>query len=184
MKKVLFINASPTVGGNNDALIETAMRAALADGAECSYVKFREKAVGHCQACYGCAATGVCVQKDDYAEILALAHEAEGVVLAVPIYYNCMASQALTLIDRLCCTFACKNYKLGPKKKVAFMLTCTGSDVDEMTRHVRNITTLPSVARAITAERIEIFTGCGNDTCRTDAAYQERAKAVGTWLSE
>lgn len=184
MKKILFINASPTVGGNNDALIEAAMQAAAAAGAACSEVKFREKTVGHCQACYGCAATGVCVQDDDYKDILALAHEAEGIVLAAPIYYNCMASQALTLIDRLCCTFACKDYKLGPQKKVAFMLTCTGSDVEEMTRHVRNITTLPSVARTIRAEKIEIFTGCGNTTCRDNPDYQARAKAVGAWLTD
>lgn len=184
MKKLLFVNASPTVGGNNDALIETAMQAARANGAECSEVKFREKNIHHCQGCYGCAADGVCVQQDDYPALLALAHEADGIVLAAPIYYNCMASQALTMIDRLCCTFACRSYQLGPKKKVAVLLTCTGSDPEEMMRHVRNITTLPSVARTICGEQIEIFTDCGDTTCRDRADYRSRAEAVGRWLAE
>ena len=39
---------------------------------------------------------------------------------------KCAAAQALTVVNRLCCTFACKTYQIGPKKRVGVMLTRTG----------------------------------------------------------
>ena len=185
MKKILFLTTSPVVGGNGDVLISAAMSEAQKAGVQMDLVNIREKKIGFCKACYGCRSTGVCVQKDDFQDILALAHEADAIVCAAPIYYNCMAAQMLTVINRLCCTFACKSYKLGPKKKVAFMLTCTGSEVEEMTRHVRNITTLPSIARAIAGEKIEVFTKCASgDTCAQSEDYLARAVEIGQWAAE
>ena len=97
-------------------------------------IHVREKRIGFCRACYGCAQTGVCVQEDDFMDILHRAHEADGIIAEAPIYYNCMAAQMLTVINRLCCTFACKTYQNGPKKKVGIFLTCTGSEPEEMKR--------------------------------------------------
>lgn len=185
MRKILFVTTSPTVGGNGDALIEAALDAALAQGAQVERVDLRNYEIGHCKACYGCAATGVCVQQDDFAPLLKKLHEADGVVLSAPIYYNCMASQAIVAIDRLCCTFACKSYQVGPKKRVAFLLTCTGSEPEEMRRHVRNILTLPSLNRAIEDFRTEVFTGCGGAaTCSQSREYMALARAVGEWTAE
>lgn len=125
------------------------------------------------------------MQKDDFPAVLALAHEAGAIVCSAPIYYNCIAAQMLTVVNRLCCTFACKTYPLGPKKKVAFMLTCTGSEVEEMTRHVRNITTLPSIARTIEGEKIEVFTRCVSDgTCAAKEESLARARGIGNWAAE
>lgn len=184
MKNVLFITTSPTVGGNGDTLIHAAMEAASEHGAAVHLIHFREKEVGFCQACYGCAETGVCVQKDDFAGILAAAHDADAIVAEAPIYYNCMAAQMMTLINRLCCTFACKAYPLGPQKRVAFLLTCTGSDEEEMKRHVRNITTLPSIARTISDTRTEVFDHCeASTTCAETPAYLNRAKDIGRWAA-
>ncbi len=185
MRKILFLTTSPTAGGNGDTLISAAMKEAQKAGAQVELVHIREKNIGFCKACYGCRETGVCVQKDDFPAILALAHEADAIVCSAPIYYNCMAAQMLTVINRLCCTFACKAYQLGPKKKVAFMLTCTGSEVEEMTRHVRNITTLPSIARTIEGEKIEVFTRCvSDDTCAKTEEYLARAREIGSWAAE
>ena len=182
MKKALFITATPTVGGNGDTLLEVAAAEATGHGAEVHTINVREKNINYCKACYGCAKTGVCVQKDDFTEILALIHEADAVIAEAPIYYNCMAAQMLTVINRLCCTFACKTYKLGEKKRVGIMLTCTGSEVDEMKRHVRNITTLPSISRAISEERIEVFTNCNTKTtCKNMDQYLQMARDIGAW---
>ena len=164
MKKILFLTTSPTPGGNGDALISAAMEEAQKAGAQVELVHIREKNIGFCKA---------------------LAHEAGAIVCSAPIYYNCMAAQMLTVVNRLCCTFACKTYPLGPKKKVAFMLTCTGSEVEEMTRHVRNITTLPSIARTIEGEKIEVFTRCVSDgTCAAKEESLARARGIGNWAAE
>jgi len=185
MRNVLFITSTPTVGGNGDALISAAMAEAEKNGAQVHHVKLREKHIGFCKACYGCAKTGACVQKDDFADILTILHLVDAVVVEAPIYYNCMAAQMMTAINRLCCTFACKSYQLGPKKKVAFLLTCTGSEVEEMKRHVRNITTLPSISRAIKEDRTEVFTDCiAKTTCAESEEYLSRARAIGAWAAE
>lgn len=185
MKKILFLTTTPTAGGNGDALIEAARKAAEEGGAKAELVHIREKKIGFCQACYGCAETGVCVQDDDFMDILRLAHEAGGIIAEAPIYYNCMAAQMMTVINRLCCTFACKTYQVGPKKKVGIMLTCTGSEPEEMKRHVRNILTLPSVNRAISEYRTEVFTKCDSKSaCRENTEYLERAEALGHWAAE
>ena len=185
MKNIFFLTTTPTVGGNGDALMEAAMSAAQDAGAEIHHILVRNKQISFCKGCYSCAATGECVQRDGFQEILARLHEAEAVMIEAPIYYNCAAAQALTVVNRLCCTFACKSYQLGPKKKVGVMLTCTGSDVKEMKRHIRNITTLPSVHRAISDERIEVFTGCSSaSTCRDTPDYLRRARELGRWAAE
>lgn len=182
MKKILFLTASPTVGGNGDALMEAAMAEAEMLGAETTRVDIRDRKINFCKACYGCSDSGVCVQQDDFMEILRLAHEADAIIAEAPIYYNCMAAQMLTAVNRLCCTFACKSYQIGPKKKVGILLTCTGSDVDEMKRHVSNILTLPSVSRAITEYRTEVFTNCvSGSTCHDTPEYLKRAKEIARW---
>lgn len=182
MKNILCLTTTPTVGGNGDALIFAAMEAAKEQGANIHLVHIREKQIGFCQACYGCAKTGVCVQKDDFMDILGLIHDADAIIAEAPIYYNCMAAQMMTAISRLCCTFACKTYQIGPKKRVGIFLTCTGSEPEEMKRHVRNILTLPSVSRAISEYRTEVFTQCVSDsTCHDRADYLNRAKEVARW---
>lgn len=126
--------------------------------------------------------TGVCVQKDDFMDILCLAHEADAIIAEAPIYYNCMAAQMMTVINRLCCTFACKTYHVGPKKRVGMFLTCTGSEPEEMKRHVKNILTLPSVSRAISQYRTEVFTQCVSDSiCHDRPDYLERARKIVRW---
>lgn len=185
MKKILFITTTPTVGGNGDALIEAAMEASKKQDVKVERVDIRDLVINPCKACYGCAKTGICVQKDDFSNVLSLIHEADGIVAEAPIYYNCMAAQALLVIDRLCCTFAYKDYKIGSKKKVAVMLTCTGSDVEEMKRHVKNILTLPSVSRAIAEYKTEVFTNCVSaSVCRDSVSHLNSARRIGEWASQ
>lgn len=182
-KKVLFLTASPTVGGNGDALMQAAEEAAKDCRAEIQRMDIRNLNIHPCKGCYGCAKTGVCVQKGDMASVLAALHECDGLIAEAPVYYNCMAAQALLVIDRLCCTFACKNYPLGPKKKIGVFLTCTGSDEAEMKHHVQLIVDLPSVQRSVEAERTEVFTGCGGkDTCKNNPTYLERASEIARWV--
>ena len=185
MKNILFLTTSPTVGGNGDALIGAAIEEAEAHGVKVHIIHTREKKIGFCRACYGCAETGVCVQKDDFMDILCLAHEADAIIAEAPIYYNCMAAQMMTVINRLCCTFACKTYHVGLKKRVGMFLTCTGSEPEEMKRHVKNILTLPSVSRAISQYRTEVFTQCVSDSiCHDRPDYLERALKIVRWAVE
>lgn len=185
MKKILFITTTPTVDGNGDAIINEGMITAEIAGAEVKRINIREKNINFCKACYGCKNTGICVQRDDFFDVLKHLHEADGIIVEAPVYYNCMAAQALTVINRLCCTFAYPEYKIGLKKKIGIFLTCTGSSVDEMERHVGNIMTLPSISRSIAAYRTIVFNQCvEKDTCKQSPQYMEIVHNTTQWVCE
>ena len=74
MKNVLLLTTTPTVGGNGDVLIAAAMEEAKEHGAKVQLIHIREKQIGFCRACYGCAMTGVCVQKEGKVRAIGLSN--------------------------------------------------------------------------------------------------------------
>lgn len=184
MKKILFITTTPTAGGNGDTLISAALKEAEKNGAETVRVDIRKKKIEICNVCNQCRDTGTCIKKDDFNDILALAHDCDGIIMEAPIYYNCMAAQAIVLIDRLYCTYG-SPYKLGKKKKVGVFLTCTGSDEKEMEHHVELILNLESIQRSVSEYKVDIFTNCISPTTSLESEeYLKRAQEMGKWLSE
>lgn len=183
MKKFLFITASPTIHGNGDALISKAMCIAAKNSAEVKRIDLWKLEIHTCNACYACKNTGKCVQKDDFMDALALVHEADVIIAESPVYYNCMSAQAMTFINRFCCTFAYPEYEVGPKKKVVVLLTCVGSNEKDLKQYVQGILTLPSLARGIVAFRTEVFDGCASkDTCKNSKVYLDRVDEIVQWV--
>ena len=99
-KKVLILSASPRKGGNSDLLCDQFAKGAEEAGHQVEKLRVQEKKIAPCLACYGCRNTGVCVQKDDMAEILEKMVKADVLVLATPVYFYSMDGQLKTLIDR------------------------------------------------------------------------------------
>ena len=99
-KKVLILSASPRKGGNSDLLCDQFAKGAEEAGHQVEKLRVQEKKIAPCLACYGCRNTGVCVQKDDMAEILEKMAKADVLVLATPVYFYSMDGQLKTLIDR------------------------------------------------------------------------------------
>ena len=56
--------------------------------------------IGYCTGCGVCNTTHACVQKDDMAALLQKMADADGIVLATPVYFYTMDAQLKTLIDR------------------------------------------------------------------------------------
>lgn len=185
MKKIVILTASYILNGNGDTLTERFIREAEKKDPGVSIVRFdlRRMKIGYCHGCYACARTGECWQKDDFGQILKEGHEADGILAVSPIYYNMMAAPLITVINRLCSTFAYKDYAIGPRKKVGVFLTCSGSDPEEMKHHVENVVTLPSVHRWIRENRTEVFTHCKDkNTCRQNPSYLKRAENMADWF--
>ena len=103
-KKVLILSASPRKGGNSETLCAAFTRGAQESGHSVEMVRLHGRKMGFCTACYACKKTGVCVQKDDVAEILDKMAAADVIVLSTPVYFYQMNAQMKTLIDR---TMAC-----------------------------------------------------------------------------
>ena len=183
MKNIVLVSASPTRNGNGDALLEASKRMFESQDIKVHTFYIRDLNLHPCKACYGCAKTGVCVQNDDMKQILDALHECDGLIVESPIYYNHLSAQLHIVIDRLCCTFACKSYKVGPKKKIGVFLTCTGSNEKDMENHIDLLAELPSLKRSIQDIRTHVFTNCNTkDTCKNTEEYINIAQNIAMWM--
>lgn len=100
-KKVLILSGSPRKNGNSDILCDEFMKGALEAGNEVEKIRVAEKNIGYCRACYACRDTGVCVIKDDMAEVMQKMIDADVLVLASPVYFYSIDAQPKALIDRM-----------------------------------------------------------------------------------
>ena len=100
MKKVLILSGSPRKGGNSDTLCDEFMKGAIEAGNEVEKIFVAGKNIGYCKACYACKDTGVCVIKDDMAEVLQKMLDADIIVLSSPVYFYSISAQLKAVIDR------------------------------------------------------------------------------------
>ena len=101
MKKVLILAGSPRKNGNSAALCQEFARGAKEAGNEVEIIYLRDKKIGYCVACYYCKDhDGVCIIKDDMAEILDKMNAADIIVMASPVYFYSIDAQMKALIDR------------------------------------------------------------------------------------
>lgn len=114
---VLGIYGSPRKGGNTDVLLDAALEAAAAAGAEVERVYCRRLKMGGCLECGGCDETGQCVVDDGMQSVYPLIERADAVILSAPIFFYNVPAQAKSLIDRSQALWAKRLLEKGPAKK-------------------------------------------------------------------
>ena len=85
--KVLMINGSPRVGGNTSIALNEMVKVFEAEGVESEVVQVGNKAIRGCIACGSCRDNGKCVFDDVVNELVPKFKEADGLVIASPVYY-------------------------------------------------------------------------------------------------
>jgi multimeric flavodoxin WrbA len=100
MIRVLAIVGSPRIGGNTEILAGEALRAAAEEGAEIEMVRLAEREVKPCDACLTCRVTRDCRIKDGFQEVFDKMVEADGIILATPVYFGSATPQIMALLDR------------------------------------------------------------------------------------
>ena len=99
--KVLMINGSPRPNGNT-AMALAEMEAIFAqEGIAVETVQVGGKDIRGCIACGQCGKTGKCVFDDGVNEIAAAFENADGLVVASPVYYASANGTLNSLLDRL-----------------------------------------------------------------------------------
>lgn len=99
--KVLIINGSPHAKGNTSIAINEMVKIFEAEGVEVNVVQVGNKAIRGCVACGNCFKTGQCVFKDIVNETAPLFEEADGLVIASPVYYASANGTIISFLDRL-----------------------------------------------------------------------------------
>lgn len=95
-----MISGSPRIDGNSDVLCDQFIKGAKQAGHETDKINLSKKKLSPCFACYSCRNDGVCIQKDDMAEILEKLVSADIIVLSTPVYFYSMDAQMKMFIDR------------------------------------------------------------------------------------
>ena len=98
--KILAISGSPRLKGNTNYLVDQALREAARLGAQTEKVVLSQYKVNPCLGHDNCATFDSCKQKDDAGWILDKFCQADGVILATPVYYYNVSAQMKAFIDR------------------------------------------------------------------------------------
>ncbi len=122
--KVLGIMGSPRVKGNTDLLLAEALKGAQSRQAEVEKIAIDKMKITPCREYYGCLKDGNCVIRDDMDIIYPKLVEADGIIVASPMFFYGVTAQLKALIDRCQALWVRRNVlKTLPetKKKGAFI---------------------------------------------------------------
>ena len=101
MAKVLIINGSPRVGGNTSIALNEMVKVFEAEGVEAEVVQIGNKDIRGCIACDSCKKNGKCVFDDVVNELAPKFEEADGLVVASPVYFASANATLIACLDRL-----------------------------------------------------------------------------------
>lgn len=133
--KVLILNASPRVGGNTSVAVDEMVKVFNKEGVETEVIRIGNKNIRGCIACGSCAEKGQCVFDDEVNEIAPKFEEADGLVLATPVYYASANATLIACLDRLFySSHFDKTMKVGASIAVARRGGCSAT-FDELNKY-------------------------------------------------
>ena len=105
------------------------------EGIETEVLNIGNKAIRGCIACYSCAKTGKCAFDDGVNEAAEKFKDADGLVLATPVYYASANGTLVSFLDRLFCSSSFdKTMKVGASIAVARRGGCSAT-FDELNKY-------------------------------------------------
>lgn len=133
--KVLILNGSPRINGNTSVALNEMVKIFEADGIQTEVVQIGNKAVRGCIACGSCYEKGKCVFNDIVNELAPKFEEADGLVVASPVYYASANATLIACLDRLFfSTSFDKTMKVGASVAVARRGGCSAT-FDELNKY-------------------------------------------------
>ena len=99
--KVLIINGSPRKDGNTSIAIREMVKIFEKERIDAEVVQVGAESVRGCIACGRCAETEKCVFNDVVNELAPKFEEADGLVVASPVYYASANATLISVLDRL-----------------------------------------------------------------------------------
>ena len=133
--KVLMLNGSPKANGNTAIALAEMENIFVQEGVEVETVQVGNQAVRGCIACGSCYKNGKCVFDDVVNELAIKFQEADGLVVASPVYYASANATLIAALDRLFySTHFDKTMKVGAGISVARRGGCSAT-FDELNKY-------------------------------------------------
>ena len=136
MMKVLMINGSPRAKGNTSRALEEMHRVFDEEGVDAEIVRVGSEAVRGCNACGRCKETGRCVFDDVVNQLAPKLAQADGLVVASPVYFASANATLIAVLDRLFYStpFVDKTMKVGASVVCARRGGCSAT-FDELNKY-------------------------------------------------
>lgn len=122
-ESVLIVNSSPRSNGHTARLCAAFARGLTLSGKKYTIFDAAAKNIAPCKGCGACRSNGGrCIIRDDMDEFYRLFEEADGLVLASPMYYFTFNAQMKAVIDRLYAAGVNRGFQY-PAKDIAVFMT-------------------------------------------------------------
>ncbi|MBI2908950.1 MAG: flavodoxin family protein [Chloroflexi bacterium] len=99
--KAIAVIGSPRVKGNTERLAQQALDAIAAEEIETEIIRLAGLTIDPCNACNACRRDpGGCTIQDDFQAVYSKMVEADGIILASPVYFGSATANMKALMDR------------------------------------------------------------------------------------
>jgi multimeric flavodoxin WrbA len=133
--KVLMLNGSPRKDGNTALALKEMQKIFAENGVDTEIVQVGGKEIRGCSACFYCYEHAKCVFDDIVNETAKKLEEADGLVIASPVYYASANGTLIAMLDRLFYSSRFdKTMKVGASVAVARRGGCS-STFDELNKY-------------------------------------------------
>jgi multimeric flavodoxin WrbA len=179
--KIVSIVGSPRPKGNTSYLVDQALKETAIRGFETEKYILSQYRVAACQGHDNCASFTVCKRYDDAPWILNKFCDAEGIILASPVYFYNVTAEMKAFIDR---SYFQYTHKIRLKALcVGLIVVGGGGGVDHTVRALLRFLKLSS---DIPNDRIIVVRGYANKSgeVKNNLALVKEARTLGRLMSE
>ena len=179
--KLLAIVGSPRLKGNTNHLVDQALEEAAKLDAETEKIVLSQHVVNPCLGHDDCASFDACQQKDDSGWILDRFCEADGVILATPVYYYNVSAQMKAFIDR--------NYflyKHGIKSRARAVGIIVVADCEGIEDTLHTLRQFVNESFKVEKDKIFVISGYANllGEVKNNLPLVEKARKLGRQMVE
>ncbi|MEE4261989.1 MAG: flavodoxin family protein [Desulfobacteraceae bacterium] len=183
-KKILVLLGSPRKKGNSAALANQIIAGAESLGATAEKIFLHGQGISPCQACYACQRPDSkgCAIDDEMQPIYAKLIEADGWVIASPVYWFSMSAQTKLFLDRC---FALTAYKKDAFAGKRIAVAMSFGDEDAFNSGCVNaLRTFQDSARYVGANLVGMVYGSADKLgeIKSNTALMQKAEDLGKKL--
>jgi len=179
--KLLAIVGSPRLKGNTNYLVDRALEEAATLGAQTEKIVLSQYVVNPCLGHDNCAFFDSCRQKDDAGWILDRLCQADGVILATPVYYYNVSAQMKAFIDRN--YFLYKHGRKSRAKTVGIIVVAESLGIEDTLHTLQQF-----IDESFDVSGDRIFSACGYadrlGEVKNNLPLVEKARKLGRQMVE
>lgn len=176
--KVVAIGGSPRLQGHSNYLIDQALTELASRGIETEKIVLSQHKFGFCLAHSNCREVSECQQKDDAGWILDKYSQADGIIVASPVYFGGVSAQIKAFVDR---SFFIYMHDKRPRAKCVGLIAIAGRGGQEET--------ISALKRFIRVPNARVFTlagasGASDSDPKAKTELVKQAQEMGQQMAE